>query len=474
VKQLISASVIEASLDAIVSVDEEGRIILWNPAAESMFGYTRQEAIGQPVTILMCEKDRNTHLTYMKHFLKTGKSHRMVGRMTEVQGLRKDGSTFNKEMSMAAEKIDGSWVFTAIMRDISERKQAEEKQKQVERNLQHQLIEMEDARRAMLYILEDMNETSVRVEQAKQEWEATFDAVTDPVFLHDAEGNIMRANRAYAEHADMSVEEVIGKPYWQLFPLLDGPLVSCVKALEKAEEKEAEEEIRLKSDETYLSHSYAIRSEGGAYRYSIHFLENITERKQAADRLRRSLEGTIRAIASAVEARDPYTSGHQRRVADLATVIAREMGLKKGQIEGIHMGATIHDIGKIQLPAEMLSKPSKLTDIEYSLIQGHSQVGCDILKDIEFPWPVADIAYQHHERVDGSGYPQGLKGEEICLEARIVAVADVVMASHRPYRPGLGIDKALAEIRRGRGSSYDAGAADACLRLFAENRFSFE
>jgi len=201
---------------------------------------------------------------------------------------------------------------------------------------------------------------------------------------------------------------------------------------------------------------------------------DITDRKQAEDKLRESLEGTIKAIASAEEVRDPYTSGHQDRVAELACAIGNEMGLQKDQIEGIRMGGKIHDIGKISLPSEILSKPTRLSEIEYSLIQSHSQVGYGILKDIDFPWPVADIAHQHHERIDGSGYPQGLKGEEICLEARIVAVADVVeaMTNHRPYRAGLGIDKALAEIERGCGSIYDTKVADACLHLFREHGFT--
>jgi putative nucleotidyltransferase with HDIG domain len=212
-------------------------------------------------------------------------------------------------------------------------------------------------------------------------------------------------------------------------------------------------------------------------------IQDVTERKQnqealkkSHERLQQSLEGTIQAIASAVEARDPYTAGHQQRVAGLSVVIAHAMGLEEKKIEGIHWGALIHDIGKINLPAEILSKPSRLTDIEYSLVRGHPQVGYDILKDIEFPWPVADIAHQHHERVDGSGYPQGLKGEEICIEGRIVAVADVVeaMASDRPYRPGLGIDAALDEIKRGSGKQYDADVADACLKLFREDNYSLE
>ncbi|MDQ6981759.1 MAG: HD domain-containing phosphohydrolase, partial [Mariprofundus sp.] len=215
--------------------------------------------------------------------------------------------------------------------------------------------------------------------------------------------------------------------------------------------------------------------------YAVGMLRDITERKRAekeidesSQKLKKSLEGTIHAIASAEEMRDPYTAGHQDRVAEIACAIGQEMALKDDIIEGIQMGGKIHDIGKIHLPSEILSKPTRLTEIEYLLIQGHSQVGYDILKDIDFPWPVADIAHQHHERMDGSGYPQGLKGEEICLEARIVAVADVVeaMTNHRPYRPGLGIEKALAEIERGRGSIYDTDVADACLHLFREHGFT--
>ena len=190
--------------------------------------------------------------------------------------------------------------------------------------------------------------------------------------------------------------------------------------------------------------------------------------------LKKSLEGSIEAISSAVEARDPYTAGHQRRVASLASAIASEMGLGEDHILGIHMGATIHDIGKIQLPAEILTKPSRLTEIEYNLVKGHPQVGYDILKGIEFPWPVADIAYQHHERIDGSGYPQGLKGNAICLEARIVAVADVVeaMASDRPYRASLGIDAPLKEIKSGRGKIFDSQVVDVCVNLLTEQGFS--
>ncbi len=197
--------------------------------------------------------------------------------------------------------------------------------------------------------------------------------------------------------------------------------------------------------------------------------------ERSREQLRTSLIGTIVAVSRAIGARDPYTAGHQQRVSQLSRSIAQEMDLDAEQIDGLRMGASIHDIGKIYLPAEVLSKPAKLTDIEYELVKTHSQVGYDILKDIEFPWPVADITYQHHERLDGTGYPQGLKGDEICLEARIVAVADVVeaMSSHRPYRPSLGLDAALEEIETHRGTWFDPAAVDACLKLFREKDFSF-
>jgi len=177
---------------------------------------------------------------------------------------------------------------------------------------------------------------------------------------------------------------------------------------------------------------------------------------------------TVEVATTLSEMRDPYTAGHERRVGEIAAAIGVELGLDEQRVEGLRVAGHLHDIGKITIPAEILSKPGKLSKIEYQLIQGHPQSAFDVLKDVELPWPVAQVALQHHERMDGSGYPQGLKGDAILLEARIMAVADVVeaMASHRPYRPALGIDKALAEIERGRGTIYDADVADVCLRLF--------
>ena len=208
----------------------------------------------------------------------------------------------------------------------------------------------------------------------------------------------------------------------------------------------------------------------------------ITERKRAEEELRRSyvqlqraLEGTVNTLASAIEMRDPYTAGHQRRVTQLACAIAKEMGLREEQIEGLRMAGLIHDLGKISIPAEILSKPGRLSDIEWGMIKAHPKVSYDILKEIDFPWPVAEIVLQHHERLDGSGYPQGLSGKGMLMKTRILAVADVVeaMASFRPYRPARGIDKALEEISQNRDVLYDAEVVDVCLKLFTEKGFKF-
>ena len=201
----------------------------------------------------------------------------------------------------------------------------------------------------------------------------------------------------------------------------------------------------------------------------------LVKNQQHLAQLKDSLEDTVRAMAGLVEMRDPYTAGHQARVADLAAAIAKQMGLPEEQVHAIHLAGTVHDLGKIKIPAEILSKPGKITDLEFGLIKVHPQAGYDILKGINFPWPIALMVLQHHERFDGSGYPQGLKGEAILLEARILGVADMVeaMSSHRPYRPGLGIEIALAEITKQRGIYFDPQVVDACLALFCEQHYSF-
>lgn len=209
---------------------------------------------------------------------------------------------------------------------------------------------------------------------------------------------------------------------------------------------------------------------------SIASLIDITEQKQAEERLKKTIDATIDTMSKTIEAKDPYTAGHQHRVYQLAIRIAQELNLPKDKIEGIRIASLIHDIGKIGLPTEILSKPTTLTEIEFSLIKNHSQIGYDILKSIDFSYPIAQIVLQHHERLNGSGYPNNLKGDEIILEAKIIGVADIVeaMSSHRPYRPALGIDKALEEISQNRGTLYDIKVVDACFKLFKEKEFKFE
>ena len=211
-------------------------------------------------------------------------------------------------------------------------------------------------------------------------------------------------------------------------------------------------------------------------------VRDITERmkaeeslKQSYERLQKTLNGTINALASIVETKDPYTAGHQVGVAKLSVAIAKELGLSKEKVSAISIASLIHDIGKISVPASILAKPALLTDIEFAMVKMHSQIGYDILKEIDFDYPIADIILQHHEKLNGSGYPKGLKGNNIMLESRIIAVADTVesMAAHRPYRPALGIDNALKELEEGKGILYDSGVVNACIKVFREKKFKF-
>ena len=205
-----------------------------------------------------------------------------------------------------------------------------------------------------------------------------------------------------------------------------------------------------------------------------HLTDVVNERTaqlvESEKKLKNNLLDSVALLAAIVEMRDPYTAGHQHRVAEIAMAIANILHLSEAQIEGVHLAGIVHDVGKIQIPAEILSKTGGLSDIEYMLVKEHAKNGYDLLKTVDYPWPIAQIVLQHHERLDGSGYPQGLKGEDILFEARIIAVADVVesMTSHRPYRPALGIDAALDEIERNRSVLYDPVVVDACCKLFRE------
>lgn len=279
---------------------------------------------------------------------------------------------------------------------------------------------------------------------------------------------------------------------------------SFILVLPEYHQKLREDAIRQLKGENYIPYEFPFATKSGQIKWAIetvasvqyagqrailgYFME-ITAQKQAEEALeesnqklreshanfRRALYSTVDALALAMEMRDPYTAGHQQRVTQLACAIAGEMGLPEDQIRGLKVAGALHDIGKITTPAEILSKPSRLREHEMGLIRDHAQASHDILKNVKFPWPVATIILQHHERLDGSGYPGGLKDKEIILGAKILAVADVVeaMVSHRPYRPALGIDRALEEISRNKGVLYDSEIVDVCIKLFVEKRFEF-
>jgi PAS domain S-box-containing protein len=303
----------------------------------------------------------------------------------------------------------------------------------------------------------------------------------------DAEGLVVRMNDTGLAWLGYGREEVIGRLHITDMMTPDSRAAFALTFPSfKAEGRIAGLEFTFvrKDGSTFpgLVNATAIRDPGGRYMRSLSTVVDISEQvaareevRRTAQQLRRTVEGTILAMSNVVEARDPYTAGHERRVSELCVAIGKEMGMAEDDLEGLRLGALIHDIGKIAVPAEILAKPGRLSEIEFTLVEQHSPSGFDILQAIEFSWPIADMVLQHHERLDGSGYPAGLTAEAILPEAKILAVADVVeaMSSHRPYRAALGIDAALTEVRENAGVKYDAAVAAACATVVAQRDFAF-
>jgi PAS domain S-box-containing protein/putative nucleotidyltransferase with HDIG domain len=504
----------ESARDAIIIIEgESGTITAWNPAAEAVFGYTRAEALGQNLhDLLTPPRFRETSQQGLARFAKSGEGN-VVGKTLELVALRKDRTEFPIELSLSAMKIHGKWLATGIARDITQRKQAEIALNHANRAL----ATFSEVNRQLIFssnetdLLQAICQTIVKhsgycmasVGYATQDAGSTIliKAYADdkggnylgsmPLIRVDTENSVEPGSLAFRSGVTQVCQDIANDPQylsWRKEALQHG-YVSCI-TLPLRSSGVAEQQTRdnpvfgvltVYSNEvnTFIPGEIALLEEMAEdLAYGVRTLRLQEERdrvleqnKQHLTQMLGNLEDTVLAIAKIVEMRDPYTAGHQLRVAALAAAIARQMGLPDAQVHAIHLAGVLHDLGKIQIPAEILSKPGKLNTVEYSLIQFHPQVGYDILQGIKFPWPIAQMVLQHHERLDGSGYPQGLKGDAILLEARILAVSDVVEAisSHRPYRPALGIESALAEIEEGSGPKYDSAVVAACIKVLRDH-----
>jgi PAS domain S-box-containing protein len=438
--------------DVIFVLDMNLKYTYISPSVKILRGYEPEELLQQTPAGMLTPSSMDLAMKTIAETMELEKTeHREinVSRTLQLEMIRKDGTTVWTEVKFSLIRDENQQLVNimGVTRDITERKQAE--RALLESEEKYRLV-VENAKESII-ITQDMklvfvNNAAISMVGYSKEI-LTLKSFTD--FIHPDDRNMV---------VDHHIKRIKGEevPPVYSFRVIgqDGTVIWC--ELNAAV-------IQWKGKPATLN-----------------FLNNITERrkseeelKQTLESLRKSIGATIQTMVSAVEMRDPYTAGHQLRVADLACSIAAEIGLPQDKIDGIRMAGSIHDIGKLSIPAEILSKPTKLTDIEFSLIKEHSRSGYEMLKDVESPWPLAQIVYQHHERMNGSGYPRNLKGKEILIEARIMAVADVVeaIASHRPYRPGLGIEVALEEIEKNKGIFYDDAVADACLRLFREKGY---
>lgn len=338
-----------------------------------------------------------------------------------------------------------------------------------------------------LYVSIEMAITRHGMERALRESETRFStilrSIADGVIVYDREGIITYLNSKAQQMLNI-YEDVTGQPIERVVSIQNNIIhdislsgtdqsLNVVHFLVSGNGNHIPIEFRITpqmdADDNGIGTVLVLSDISGRYETELRLRESL-------EKLKQTMNGIIMAMVQTVETRDPYTAGHQRRVADLSRQIGHEMNLPVPVIEGLRMAAMIHDLGKISIPSEILSKPGKISEIEFNIIKTHAQKGYDILKTIEFPWPVAEIVYQHHERMDGSGYPRNLEGEQILIEARIIAVADVLeaMAFDRPYRAGVGTVVALEEIEHNRGRFFDRDVVDACIRIFREKKYRME
>ncbi len=488
----IFRSLLDNSSDAIEVLDPATmRFLDVNETECRELGYTREELLAMRIFDIDSQLDEQAGAVIANRIKQTGSAQ------FESMHQRKDGSTFPVEINTKAITLDKPYLLS-IVRDITERKQHESEMGKVNRALSllsqcnTLLVHASDEQK----ILADICKLTVETGGYLMAWvgyaEHDEARAVRPVALSGyEEGYLDNVHVTWADTelgrgptgtAIRTAQTVINQDVqtnpnlapWREAAIKRGYQASIALPLLDSGQAFGALTIYAVDPGAFNEEEVALLEElANDLAFGIITLRTRKEHEQHAVILRQSLEQSIQTIADTVEARDPYTAGHQRRVAVLAKAIAQEMGLPEEQVSGLHLAAIIHDLGKIHIPAEILSKPGKLSRIEFELIKTHPQEGYNILKDVKFPWPIADIILQHHERMDGSGYPQGLKGEQILLEARIMAVADVVesMMSHRPYRPGLGIEAALEEIEQNRDVRYDPKVVDACLTLFRERNY---
>jgi len=426
-------------------VNLKGDFTFFNPAFRRIMGYEEGELLGMNYRTYGADPQnvKKVFEAYNRVF-RTGEP--LEGFEWDVLTKDKGRRTVEVSASLIRDREGKPVGFRGLVRDVTDRKAEQE-----------------------------------RIRRAEEQYRSIFDNAQEGIYRVTPEGRILLANTAMAKmFGYASPQEFIAAVTDTASQLYADPAQrsEVVRIMgEKGFVRGLEARMRRRDgSEFWVSMSmWAVRDEEGRIVYYEGIDEDITERKEHVERLKRTLEAAVGAISSVVEIRDPYTAGHQRRVAHLAAAVGREMSLDEARIDGLRMAAGIHDIGKISVPAEILAMPRRLTDIEMDLVKIHPQAGYEILRDIDFPWPVALMVYQHHERLDGSGYPRGLRGEEIILEARILAVADVVEAisSHRPYRPRLGLGAAVEELKKNVGVLYDPEVVAACLRIIQRDDFLF-
>jgi len=437
-------TLVENAAEAIL-IAQDGMLKFVNRKASEITGYSEQELRSSPFLEFVHPDDRDL---VGEHYVNRLKSDVSVPKYA-FRLINKDGRTGWMEINAVLVTWEGQLATLNFLSDITERKQNEEALCRAEENYRRSL---------------DDSPLGIRIVSAEGETLYANQAVLDLYGYADIEE--LRSTPINKRYTPESLAEYQARRKKRMSGE-DPPSAYEINIVKKTGE------IRC------LQASRKTILWNGQPQFQTIY-QDITERKKAEEKLqetlgslRKAFGGITQVLSATTEQRDPYTAGHQSRVADLARAIGQELGLAADQVEGLRLAGTIHDIGKISIPAEILSKPGRLTKFEFDMIQSHAQVGHDILSGIDFVWPIAEMILEHHERMDGSGYPQRLKGEDILLEARILAVADVIeaMASHRPYRASLGIEAALQEISKNKGILYDPEVADACLRLFHEKDY---